>query len=261
MHAEILIVGTEILLGHVVDTNASLIGRVLAENGIDLYQKTTVGDNRGRICRALNDALDRSEAVLVSGGLGPTADDITRECVAEVLGCPLEFRQELLDHIARRFARRHRAMTENNRKQAYVPRDAIVLENRNGTAPGFIVEHARGRVICMPGVPSELEAMLTHQVVPYLRRAFAVTAVIHSRVLKVFNVGESAVDTAIGDLVDSEQNPTVGLLASPGAVCVRLTAKAKTVEEADRMIDRLEAVIRTRLPGLTIGTDGAASPQ
>ena len=256
METELLIVGTELLLGQTVDTNTALMGRVLAENGIDLRQKTTVGDNRDRICRALTDALARADAVLVSGALGPTEDDLTRECVAAVMGRSLVFQQALLDRIAARFAAFRRSMTDNNRKQAYVPDGAVVLENRNGTAPGFIVDDpGRGLVACMPGVPLELEAMLVAQVVPYLRTRFALTGAIHSRVLKVCDMGESAVDAAIGDLVRSQQNPTVGLLASPEAVCIRITAKGDTDGKAQALIDGLEPTIRARLPGLVMGAD------
>lgn len=257
MQAEIVMIGTELLLGQIVDTNAAFMGQVLAEHGINLYQKTTVGDNAQRIRAALSTALDRSDVVLTSGGLGPTEDDITRECVAELLDRPLEFRQELYDELAARFAQFRAKMTANNRKQAMAPRGAITIDNPRGTAPGLIVESDRGTIICMPGVPRELRAMLTDRVIPYLREKFGLSGVLHSRVLKVCGLGESRVDTAIGDLIVSQQNPTVAVLASPEAVRIRITARAATVEEADALIDVLDARVRSRLPGLIMGVDDA----
>ena len=207
MDVEIVMIGTELLLGQIVDTNATHMGQVLAEYGINLYQKTTVGDNPARIKRVLEAALERSDAVLTSGGLGPTEDDITRECVAEVTGRPLEYRQELYDRLVARFARVGRTLTENNKKQAYAPRGSIAVENPNGTAPGLIVEDPRGLVICMPGVPRELHAMLAEHVIPFLRERFDLEGLVHYRVLKVCGIGESRVDSAIGDLITSLDNP------------------------------------------------------
>ncbi len=254
MHAEIVMIGTELLLGQIVDTNASYIGQILAENGINLYQKATVGDNPQRIRHVLEDALSRADVVLTSGGLGPTEDDITRECVAELTGRPLEFRQELYEQLAERFARFRRPITENNRKQAYAPRGAIAIPNPNGTAPGLIVEDKRGVIICMPGVPHELHAMLSDSVLPYMRQKWGIEGVLHYRVLHVCGVGESRVDALIGDLIVESDNPKIGLLAYPDSVRIRLSARARTMEEANTMIDALEARVRSRLPGLIMGT-------
>ncbi|HOV75202.1 MAG TPA: CinA family nicotinamide mononucleotide deamidase-related protein [Candidatus Hydrogenedentes bacterium] len=261
MQCEILMIGSELLLGQIVDTNAAEMGRMLAENGINLRQKTTVGDNPERIKQALSDALDRAEVVLTSGGLGPTEDDITRECIAELLGRPLEFRQDLFDALAERFARFRFVMTENNRKQAFAPRGAAGIENPHGTAPGLIVEDARGTIVCMPGVPGELIPMLREHVIPYLRQKFGIEAVIHSRVLNVCGLGESRVDAVIGDLIRSQRNPTVGVLAYPDAVRVRITARAGSVAEADAMIDAVEAEVRKRLPDNVVGTGNATIEQ
>ncbi len=261
MRCEILMIGSELLLGQIVDTNATDMGRALAENGINLYQKTTVGDNPERIRRALDDALNRADVVLTSGGLGPTEDDITRECIAELLGRPLEFRQDLYDALVELFARFRYVMTENNKKQAYAPRGAAGIENPHGTAPGLIVEDARGTIICMPGVPGELLPMLNERVIPYLRNKFGITGVIHSRVLNVCGLGESRVDAVIGDLIKNQQNPTVGVLAYPDAVRVRITARAESIEEADAMIDVVDAEVRKRLPGLVMGTDSTTIEQ
>ncbi|MCX5757121.1 MAG: molybdopterin-binding protein [Candidatus Hydrogenedentes bacterium] len=205
--------------------------------------------------------MNRSDVVLTSGGLGPTEDDITRECIAELLNRPLEFRQDLYDALAELFERLRFVMTDNNKKQAYVPRGAADIKNPYGTAPGLIVEDARGTIICMPGVPGELFPMLNERVIPYLRNKFGITAVIHSRVLNVCGLGESHVDAAIGDLIRNQQNPTVGVLAYPDAVRVRITARAESIEDADAMIDVVDTEVRKRLPGLVMGTDSTTIEQ
>jgi nicotinamide-nucleotide amidase len=248
-------IGTELLLGHLVDSNAAHIGKVLAENGIGLYQKTTVGDNRQRIAKVLEAALDRADVVLTSGGLGPTEDDLTREAVSDVFGKPLEFRQEAWNQIAAIFAFIRRPVTDNNKKQALAPQGATLISNPNGTAPGLICGDARGEVICMPGVPRELYAMLEDSVIPYLREKYGMKGVIHHRVLKICGVGESWVDSKMGDLMATLSNPQIGVLASPESVRIRISAKADTVEEADRMIDDVDAQVRARMPGLIMGVD------
>ena len=255
MQTEIMMIGTELLLGQIQDTNAAFIARTLAEQGINLYQKTTVGDNRARIAAALDAALKRSDVVLCSGGLGPTEDDITRECVAELLGRPLEYHPALFESILSRFSHLRIRITENNKKQATLPRGAEAIENPNGTAPGVLVEDARGTIICMPGVPLELEAMLVDRVLPYLRARFGLAGVLHSRVLKVCGLGESRIDSLMGDLVNSQANPTVGLLASPDAVRIRITARAEHIPAAEALIDPVEQAIQARLPGLIMGRD------
>lgn len=255
MQTEIVMIGTELLLGQIVDTNASFIGQVLAENGINLFQKTTVGDNRERIVRVLDEALERADVVLTSGGLGPTVDDITRECIAEVTGNPLEYRQELYDQIAARFASFRRGMTENNKRQAEAPRGAVAITNPNGTAPGLIAECDRGVIIAMPGVPKELKAMLTDSVLPYIREKFGLSGLLHYRVLKVCGIGESRVDDAIGDIIEASENPKIGLLASPEAVRVRISARTESLEEANALIAETERRVRERLPGMIMGVD------
>ncbi|HQH52729.1 MAG TPA: molybdopterin-binding protein, partial [Candidatus Hydrogenedentes bacterium] len=232
MQAEIIMIGTELLLGQIVDTNAAFMGRLLAENGINLYQKATVGDNPKRIVQAITAALERADVVLTSGGLGPTEDDITRECIAEVFASPLELRQDLVEQLKARFQRIGRRPTTNNLKQAQVPRGATPIENPHGTAPGLLVEDARGIVIAMPGVPRELHPMLCDKVLPFLRKRFSLKGLVHYRVLKVCGVGESAIDSAIGHLIRDSANPTVGLLASPEAVRIRIAARADTKDQA-----------------------------
>ncbi|GMW00432.1 MAG: hypothetical protein AMXMBFR84_15690 [Candidatus Hydrogenedentota bacterium] len=247
-------IGTELLLGQIVDTNASMMGRHLADNGIPIYLKTTVGDNKNRIVKVLESALSRADVVLTSGGLGPTEDDLTREAVAEVFGVPLEYHEHLYDELVRRFSKLSRNITPNNKKQAYAPQGATILPNPNGTAPGFRCGDSRGEIVCMPGVPFELEPMLCDQVIPHICNTFGVKGLMHSRVLKVCGVGESRVDAAMGDLMATLENPTIGVLASPEWVRIRITARAETVEEAEARIAPVEAAVRERLPGLIMGT-------
>jgi nicotinamide-nucleotide amidase len=257
MNAEIVMIGTELLLGQIVDTNAAHVAGVLAENGVGLYYKTTVGDNRQRIVQTLDAALNRADAVLTSGGLGPTEDDLTREAVSDVFGRPLVFHPEVYDELVQRFSFVRRPITENNKKQCYAPEGATIIPNPNGTAPGFIAGDDRGDIVCMPGVPFELKAMLADSVIPYLRAKFGVSGVLHYRVLKVCGMGESWVDDRIGGLMATLSNPAIGVLASPEWVRIRISVRAGTVEEADRLIDPVDAQVRERLPGLIMGVDDA----
>jgi len=255
MRAELLMIGTELLIGQIEDTNSTYMSRLLAEHGIHCYQKTTVGDNRGRINAALRAALDRCDVVLCSGGLGPTEDDITRDCLADVMGVPLEYHEPLFEAIRQRFARIGRSITDNNKKQAMLPRGAEAIENPYGTAPGIWADTGHGIVACMPGVPSELKPMLEERIIPRLRGTFDMAGVLEYRVLKVCGVGESRVDAIIGDLVNTHANPTVGLLASPEAVQIRIAAHAEDVAHAMELIRPVEDEVRNRLPGLIMGCD------
>lgn len=255
MQAEILMIGTELLLGQIQDTNATYLAQTLKENGINLFQKTTVGDNKGRIMAALDGALTRSGVVLCSGGLGPTEDDITRECIAELLGRPMQFRADLYESILQRFAHIRTKITENNKKQATLPEGAIAIENPNGTAPGVLVEDPRGIIICMPGVPFELKPMVEDHVLPYLRQKFGLDGVLHYRVLKISGMGESRIDDAIGDIINAHQNPSIGLLASPDVVRVRIAARAENVAACEALIAPVAAQIQERLGKYIFGQD------
>ena len=248
-------IGTELLLGQIQDTNATYLAQVLKENGINLFQKTTVGDNKGRIMAALDGALSRSGVVLCSGGLGPTEDDITRECIAELLGRPMAFRPDLYESVLARFASIRTKITENNKKQATLPEGAEAIENPHGTAPGVLVEDPRGIIICMPGVPFELKPMVEDHVIPYLRRKFGLGGVLHYRVLKISGMGESRIDDAIGDIINEHSNPSIGLLASPDVVRVRIAAHADTVADCERLIDPVAAQIEERLGKHIFGRD------
>jgi nicotinamide-nucleotide amidase len=252
VHAEIVVTGTELLLGEILDTNSTMMARMLRDIGLDLHYKSTVGDNQARMAAVLNIALDRSDIVLVSGGLGPTVDDVTREAVADATGCPLVFHQELLDQIAARFARFGRPMTDNNRRQAYIPEGAMAVENPVGTAPAFIVEDRRGTIICLPGVPRELEYLMTRRVIPYLKERVGAASVIKAKILRTCVIGESQIDTRIGDLM-TQGNPTVGLAAHSGQVDIRITAKAADETEAVGLIAPVEAELRARLGNVIYG--------
>ncbi|MCF6286019.1 MAG: CinA family nicotinamide mononucleotide deamidase-related protein [Candidatus Hydrogenedentes bacterium] len=253
MKTELLMIGSELLLGQIQDTNSTYISQALAEHGIGCYLKTTVGDNKERIMAMLDAGLDRSDVILCSGGLGPTEDDITRECIGELLGLPLEFRAALYESILERYSNVKRLFTENNKKQATLPRGATVVENPNGTAPGVIVDSERGIIICMPGVPHELKAMLDDSVIPYLKARFNISGTVVSRVLKVCGMGESSVDDLIGDLMASATNPTIGLLASPESVRIRITAKADDEAHAHTLIEPVAKQVYERLPGRIMG--------
>ena len=257
MKAEIIAIGTELLLGQIVDTNSAYIAQQLTTVGLDLHYKATVGDNLKRLETTLRTALTRSDFIITTGGIGPTLDDLTREAVAEVLGRPLIFQQHLHDQINDFFRRLGRAMSPNNRKQAYVPEGAIPLENPVGTAPGFIAEQDGKTIISIPGVPHEMRYFMGQSVLPYLREKLGVHEVIVSRVLKLFGIGESVVDEKLKDLIEKGTNPTIGLLAHTqiGEIHVRLTAKAAEKARAEALNGPLEAEIRTRLKDFIFGAD------
>jgi nicotinamide-nucleotide amidase len=253
--AEIISIGTELLLGEIVDTNAQYIARALKDAGIDLYRKTTIGDNTTRIAQALSEALHRSEIIITSGGLGPTVDDLTREGVAMAAGVDIEYMPELWDQIQERFRRFGRQPTENNRRQAYVPKGSIPIENPVGTAPAFIVLAPGDKtIISLPGVPREMEYLMRNAVLPFLVQHYNLHEVIKSLILHTSGVGESQVDELIADL-EKGSNPTVGLAAHAGQVDIRITAKAESPDKADAMIQDLEGLIRQRLGNWIYGVN------
>jgi len=255
MAAEILTIGTELLLGDVVDTNTPTIAAALRRIGVDVFRTSTVGDNIGRIAEAIREGLARSEAVITTGGLGPTVDDPTREAVAEALGVGLEFHSDLWDDIQERFARFGRTPTENNRRQAYLPQGARPIRNPVGTAPGFVVEHRSSCLIALPGVPAEMRWMLDHEVIPYLQARQGSATILVARILRAAGVGESWVDERIQDL-EALPHPTVGVLAHPGRIDIRVAAKAATPEEAVVAISPVETEVRRRLGEAIYGVDG-----
>jgi nicotinamide-nucleotide amidase len=246
MQAEIIAIGTELLLGEITDTNSTFIARTFRDIGLDLLRISAIGDNEARIAELVQHAMARSAVIITTGGLGPTVDDPTREAIARACQVPLEFRPELWDQIVARFKRFGRAATDNNRKQAYIPAGARPLENPVGTAPCFIMETERSVIISLPGVPREMEHMLTNSVVPYLRQKFNLTGVIKAKVLRTVGIGESKIDELVGDL-ERLSNPTVGLAAHAGQTDVRITAKASSEAEALALMAPIEAEVRARL--------------
>jgi nicotinamide-nucleotide amidase len=254
LQAEIVSVGTELLLGEIVDTNAAHIARALRDIGLDVIYKSTVGDNEQRIAVVIRHALERVDVVIVNGGLGPTVDDVTREGIARATGRPLEFRPELFEQIAARFRRFGAQMSENNRRQAFVPHGATPIENPVGTAPAFILETEAGIVITLPGVPGEMKYLLEGTCIPWLRERMGQPAIIKARVLRTAGIGESRIDQIIGDLMTAA-NPTVGLAAHSGQTDVRITAKAATPAEADALIAPVEAEVRRRLGDTVYGVE------
>ena len=257
MNAEIVSIGSELLLGQIVDTNASWIAQRLAESGVNLFYKTTVGDNLNRMVDILDQALDRSDVVITGGGIGPTQDDLTREAIAKVTGREVVTDAESLEELRERFQKRGFILTKNNERQAEIPSGAIVVKNPNGTAPAFIVETERGVTISLPGVPFEMKWLVENEVIPYLREKYSLTQMIHYRVLKIADIGESAVDDRIGHLIADSKNPTVGVLAHPGQVDVRIAALAENIDEANALIDKVDIEVRKLLGDNIFAVDGA----
>ncbi len=250
--AEILTIGTELLLGEIVDTNTQTIARELRAIGLDLYRTGAVGDNVERIAEAVREASQRAEVVITAGGLGPTVDDYTREAIARAFGLGLEFHPELWEQIQERFARFGLQPPENNRRQAMLPTGAVAIENPVGTAPAFRLERGDRLVIALPGVPAELSHLLQEAVIPYLRESRGLTGVIKSRLIRTAGVGESWLDERIGDL-ERLTNPTVGLAAHPGRVDIRITAKATSEPIAEEQLAAVETTLRGRLTNRIYG--------
>ncbi|MEX1019276.1 MAG: CinA family nicotinamide mononucleotide deamidase-related protein [Litorilinea sp.] len=248
--AEIVTTGTEILLGEIVDTNAAWIAQQLREIGVNLYYKTTVGDNFGRISQVIEQGMARSNVIIVSGGLGPTVDDVTRHAIAAATRRELAMHPAALAALKARFERLGAQMTENNLQQALIPADAIVIENPVGTAPGFIVESEIdghfSAVIAVPGVPREMKHLMTETVLPYLRGRTGNVGVIERRVLRTIGIGESMIDDRLDELMHGH-NPTVGLAAHTAQADVRITARGEDADAADALLDGLEAEIRRRI--------------
>lgn len=257
MLAEILSIGTELLIGQVVNTNATWLARQLASLGIDVHRVVTVGDNMERLMEALDTALGRADLVVCTGGLGPTADDITIEAVARLLGEPLEERSEALAHIEGMFASRNRGMTDLDRKQALFPPSAELIPNPSGTAFGICVQRGRSRLMAFPGVPAELETMWAAWAAPRLAEAAGGT--IHSTLLKFSGCTEAELAELVRDLLEGA-NPTVAPYANSGEVHLRITAKAATAQEAREMLAPVERAILERTWRYYFGRDDETLP-
>jgi competence/damage-inducible protein CinA-like protein len=244
--AEILTIGTEILLGEIQDTNTAYLARILKDLGIDLFRTQTVGDNPSRIASILRDILTRADFVITTGGLGPTVDDPTRQAVADAFQLPLVFREDCWQDIQAYFQRIGRSIPHNNKRQAYLPENAIPIHNPVGTAPGFILDQAGKVVISLPGVPKEMEHLIQATVIPFIQNRWQIHHVIRTRVIHVAGIGEAHLDDLIGEF-EKTSNPTVGLLAKTGVVDIRIGAKAETIDQADQMISgyiqKLQAIL------------------
>ena len=256
--AEIITIGTEILLGEIVDTNTRFLARALRGLGVNLFRTVTIGDNSARITEAIQESMRRADIILTTGGLGPTVDDPTREAVARAAGVETEFREDLWEQVKAVIMRYGRVPGENQKRQAYIPQGAIAIENPVGTAPSFIVEFPRegktGAIISLPGVPQEMELLFHRSVAPYLQKKFDLRDVIKVRLLHTSGWSEASIDEKVEDF-EQLANPTVGLAAHTGIVDIRIAAKAESEAEADRMILEVETTIRDRLGSAVYGAD------
>ncbi len=248
MTVELICVGTELLLGNIVNTNAAFISEKCAMLGLSMYYQSVVGDNEGRLEELLKTAWKRSDVVILSGGLGPTQDDLTKETAAKVMGRPLVEDTRAKTEIEDFMARRGRSITENNWKQAMAPEGSIVLYNPNGTAPGIIMEDGEKCMILLPGPPNELIPMFEQQVYPYLHRLQP--EIICSKMVKLCGIGESSAETKILDLIENQSNPTVAPYAKTGEVHLRITAKANSEQEAYRLMEPVEQELQARFGDL-----------
>ncbi len=255
MIVEVIAVGTELLLGQIVNTNAAAIGAAMAERGLDAHFQQVVGDNLGRISAAIRVGLDRSDAVVITGGIGPTQDDMTREALAEVTGRALVFSEAYAGQLREWWARRGREMPESNLRQAYHPEGAEMLPNPRGTAPGLMTIHGGKPIFCVPGVPAEMEHLMATEVLPRLAAASGSERVIASVLLRTWGRPESEVAEILDDLYTGSVNPSLAFLASNSEIKIRMTAKAETAAGARSLIEPMEMEVRSRLGESIFGTD------
>lgn len=249
MVAELVSVGTEILLGNIVNTNAAYLSEMCARLGLSVYYQTVVGDNKERMTETFQTALSRSDVVIITGGLGPTKDDLTKETAAKVLGMKLvedAHTRQRIEKYLDDYVKSHpgNTVTENNWKQALVPEGAKVLDNDNGTAPGLILEKDGKTVVLLPGPPGELKPLFEEQVYPYLKKEQP--EVIYSQMVKICGIGESIVETKIADLIEKQENPTIAPYAKTGEVHLRITARAKDKVEAKKLIKPVTRELKVR---------------
>ena len=253
MKAETIAIGSELLLGQIANTNAQIISKALQDIGIDVYFHTCVGDNRDRIIEVFSAAIKRSDLIILTGGLGPTIDDLTKETISSYLKIPLEVDQHSLERIKKYFETHKIIMTKNNYKQALMPKNAVSIPNKRGTAPGVLLKYDSKIIVMLPGPPFEMEPMLMDTVIPYLSKLSS--EVIHSRVLKFYGLGESKLEEEIEDLLVNQTNPTSAPLAKMGEVTLRITAKADSVKKAQDLIEPLEKEILSRIGEYVYGYD------
>ncbi|BBE31076.1 putative competence-damage inducible protein [Tepiditoga spiralis] len=240
MKAEIISVGTELLLGDIVNTNAQFISQKLSELGFDVYYQTTVGDNEERLKKAIKNAFERADLIITTGGLGPTKDDLTKETIAKYFNKKLILHNESFDKL--KFFFKDKKMTENNKKQCYFPEGATIIQNKNGTAPGCIIEKNDKIAILLPGPPKEMKPMFLNTVFPYLKKQ--TNEILFSKILRVIGVGESEAETLIKSLIENQNNPTIAPYAKDGEMFFRITAKAKNKMEALELINPISKKIK-----------------
>ncbi len=255
MKAEIICIGTEILLGQILNTNQQWLSLKLAELGIDVYYQSAVGDNPGRLARAIKQGLLRSDIVITTGGLGPTVDDITLEAISDALSKRLIYNKKIAGKIKTHFGGQCLNMPPGNLRQAHIPEGAKVLENDVGTAPGFIVDQAGKMLIALPGPPRELDPMFERYAMPYLKKKAKSDWIIKIRTINITGLPESAVDRKVKDLLESPPPVTVGIYAKPALIELKITAKAKNEKAAKVLIDRVDRKITARLKGCIFGRD------
>ena len=251
MNVEVLAVGTELLLGQIVNGNAADIGARLADAGLAHYRQTVVGDNVERITKAITEAVARADALIITGGIGPTQDDLTRDALAAAAGVPMMFSEEYAEHLRAWWERRGRSMPETNLRQAEYPHGAEMIPNEKGTAPGLRLRIGSCWIFAIPGVPQEMLPMIDGHIIPFLvAETGDGTSAIVSRLLRTWGDSESRIAEVLGDLYDTGSNPTLAYLASGGEIKLRLTARAASRAEADLLIDPVETEIRSRLGSL-----------
>jgi len=252
--AEVITIGTELLLGVIQDTNTSFIAKTLNSAGIDIFHASMIGDNEERIALEIRAALKRADIIITTGGLGPTIDDPTRDAVALAFYRKTEFKPDLWVQILARFKAYGRNPTENNKRQAFIPEGAVAISNPVGTAPAFYIEENHKILFSLPGVPSEMKTLLNSDVLPIIKSKFPIESAILIRTIHTAGIGESSVDELVSDL-EKMSNPTVGLAAHPGQVDIRITAKANTRELAHELIAPVEIKVRQLLGDFIYGED------
>ncbi len=255
MNAEIIAVGSELLLGQIANTNAKFISSQLSELGINVYYHSVIGDNGGRLKKAIEIAESRADLIIFSGGLGPTKDDLTKETIAEHLNVPLVFDEKALEAIEKFFTNQGRPLTENNRKQALVLQGSEVLVNHHGLAPGMLLQKGGRTYILLPGPPKELEPMFQFEVKPKLASLISKGGIILSHVLRFYGIGEAELETKIQHILDAQSNPTIAPLASDGEVTLRITAKADSKAEAWELINEKKREILSIVGKYNYGVD------
>ena len=254
MNSEILSIGTELLMGQIANTNAMFISKKLNEIGVNVYYHSVVGDNPKRVIEALKIALNRADVIVVTGGLGPTDDDLTKEVISKELGRELIFNDYAYNVITDYFERNHKEMTSNNKKQAYMPKDSIIIPNKVGTACGCIIENDNKIVIMLPGPPIELNPMVIDTVIPYLEKK--TNKIIKSKFIKIFGLGEAQVSDKIEDLIESQTDPTIATYCELGEVLIRLTTSGDKQKDFNKVLSDTEQKIKERLGEYIYSTNG-----